>query len=140
MKKWAEKNRTAIVIFVVILIVIIFIFVVGKKEKPKKKRFLPGDIGGEIPKNWYPDDIAARLFDVIDGIDSPFKKEIEFAKANMLNDNQIISLHNYWADEYALRTSWGQEFGSLYTSINAENLSGPEMSKLLGNLERLKLP
>lgn len=139
-KKWVNENRTAIIIFFVIVVVVIFIFVVGKKDKPKKKGLLPGEIGGEIPKNWYPDDIAAQLFDVIDGWDSWLKKETAATKTNSLNDNQIILVYNHWADEYAHKTSWGEEFGSLTQAVRDEVQTGPEWNKLEGTLERLKLP
>jgi len=140
MKKWAQKNQTAIVIFVVIVIVLIIIFAVGRKPKGRKKGLLPGETGGEIPEGWYPDDVAATLFDAIDGIDSSSKKEAIFAKMNALNDNQKILIYNYWMDEYSQKTSWGQEFGTLTQAVRDELYTGPERVKLINNLERLKLP
>lgn len=140
MKDWAKENQTVIIIFVVIVIVGIFIFVVGKKPKPKKKGLLPGEIGGEIPEGWYPDDVTLQLFNVIDGVDSWLKKETAATKVNTLNDNQVILIYNDWADNYAHKKSWGFEFGSLTTAVRDEIQTGPEWNKLEGRLETLKLP
>lgn len=140
MKEWAKENQTAIIIFVVIVVVIIFIMVVGAKDKPVKRKLLPGEIGGEIPKGWYPDDITLQLFEVIDGWDSWLKKETAATKVNTLNDNQVILIYNDWADNYAHKKSWGFEFGTLTTAVRDELETGPEWNKLEGRLEVLKLP
>lgn len=139
MKKWIENNRTIVIISSVILITMFFIFVVGKKAKAKRKQLLSGEIGGEVPEGWYPDDMAGRLFDIIDGIDSIEKKDAVAAAAMMLNDNQLIMVYNFWTDTYSTKTSWGFEFGTLTQAIRDEIGKGPELVKLLGRLEATPL-
>jgi len=139
-KKWAKDNQTAIIIFVVIVITVIIIFVLGKKPKGRKKGLLPGEIGGEIPTGWYPDDISLELFDIIDGWDSWIKKDTVATKVNALNDNQIILVYNHWLDNYSQKTTWGKEFGTLTQAVRDEIQTGPEWNKLEGRLGTLKLP
>jgi len=138
-KKWVKENQTAVVFFTVIVIASLFIFFIGKKEKKKNKNLLSGDIGGEIPEGWYPDDIASSLFDVIDGIDSIEKKDIQATRAMMLNDNQLIMVYNFWNENYSTKTSFGFEFGTLTQAIRDEIGKGPEITKLLGRLEATPL-
>jgi len=139
---WLKKNAKWIILTLIILIAI---FVIGRILKrgrpPRDKEQLPGDIGGEVPTNWYPDDITDELFDIIDGFDSVYKKDVAATKFNQLLDNQKILVYNDWNQRFSLRTTWlGDAFGSLTQAVRDELDKGPQMIIMQGNLNRLKLP
>lgn len=141
--KWIAKNAAIVIISVIVLIVIIVLLsrLFKDKDNPKDKQLLSGDVGGDIPDGWYPDDITSELYDVIDGIDSITKKDVAATKFNTLLDNQKILVYNDWNHKYSAKTDfWGNKFGTLTKSIRDEWDKGPQMTIAMGNLERLKLP
>ena len=104
------------------------------------KAQLPESTGGVIPTTWTPATITARLFtDAIDGYTYDPPREIAFALFNGLNDNQKISVYNWWLAHYANKRSYGQKHGTLTYAIRNEWWKNDEGVKALGNLERLGL-
>lgn len=140
MKKWFESNKNWIIIVVVILITAIVVGAMMAEGLPTgTAKLLPVKDGGAIPPGWEPASLTAKLFHAIDGYSSDPEREIAFAQFNVLNDNQMIEVYNWWLLHYANETSWFQKHGTLTYAIRNEWYKDNEGVKALGNLERLQL-
>ena len=144
-KEWWKKNGKIILIVVLAIALLLIIqYTLVDDLKPKKKKLGSANLYGDIPKGWTPDEMGAKLWDAIDGVDSVLLKETTYTRFNQLNPNQQIEVYNHWNDVYhdrrAFGLPFGAQFGTLRQAISDEWYNGAERAKALGNLETLNLP
>jgi hypothetical protein len=89
------------------------------KDKPAPTNLTNPLTGGTVPSDFNPDAYARRLEEEFAGIQLSNEGRNNILKdINELNDNSLITLHNYWNENYFNRTSWGFEYGSIYSLID----------------------
>lgn len=104
---WNKIPKPVRVILIIIIIGLLLVFgswVYRKLRAPVNAAYIQG--GDKIPEGWTPNDVAKKMFDAIDGFFVLANTKNNAAqKIAELNDNQIISVYNYWNEKYATKSA-----------------------------------
>lgn len=107
----ADPRVTGIVIFVIVIAIVYFI---GKRKgklgstKPIKPFQLPNS-GSGIPKGWYPNDLAQRLYDRMEGLNFGAKDNSALFREfyQLPTDDMFVSVIIRYNDAYRKSNHFG---------------------------------
>jgi len=124
-------------IIVVAIVVAIIAFLKRENKSTKfRARIVDADIGGEVPKNWSPQNITNELQAVIYAyFATSMEREDAARRFNSVNDNQRIEIYNDWAARY-----YPEDNETLTQAVKAEIIKGQNWAIMEANLDRLNLP
>ena len=119
-----NKNKKAIIYTIVGVVVLYLLYKLWQRlkgsDRTKVDLISPLE-GGTVDTNFNPEQWAKQFEEEFIGLQFEFYDRNNLLERMYgLSDNELIILHNYWNDNYANKTNWFNDYGSMFEVLTGE--------------------